>query len=175
MAVVIDATAGGTTANSYATLAEADTYFESKAYSSAWDAKTDAEKNTLLVDATRMIDYLFDFNGTITNTSPRQALKWPRTGAYDCESILIDADTIPDNVKYAQFEQALYLTAVEATQTSNIKYEEASVGKGAVKAKFNMYYTAQQLGNAVLDYLRCLGKPVSSVSGGIKNLTLLRS
>ena len=56
MAATIDATLKGTSANSYVTLAEANTYFETVPDSSTWDNKTDDQKNRALISATRWID-----------------------------------------------------------------------------------------------------------------------
>ena len=56
MAATIDATIKGASANSYVTLAEANTYFETVPDSSTWTNKTDDQKNRSLISATRWID-----------------------------------------------------------------------------------------------------------------------
>lgn len=104
------ATVGASTANAYDTLANANTYFASGDHPkySTWNALTDAEKTSYLIQATRQIDAL-KINGpkyttTATSGVPDQALKFPRAVDYD------DGTTfIPVRVKHAMFEQALFL------------------------------------------------------------------
>ncbi len=58
MAATINANISGTTSNSYVTLAEANSYFETVPDSSTWTNKTDDQKNRALIAATREIDNL---------------------------------------------------------------------------------------------------------------------
>ena len=56
MAATINATLKSETANSYVTLTEANSYFETVPDSSTWTNKTDDQKNRALISATRWID-----------------------------------------------------------------------------------------------------------------------
>ena len=56
MAIVLDATVGGSSANSYCTRAEGDTYHEAHLYATAWTGATSGNKDAALVWATRMLD-----------------------------------------------------------------------------------------------------------------------
>ena len=67
---------GRTDANSYATAAEADAYFEGHLYASAWTAATATTKASALVMATRLVDSQYQFNGFRAHDT--QALQWPR-------------------------------------------------------------------------------------------------
>ena len=58
MAATINATIKSENANSYVTLAEANSYFETVPDSSTWTNKTDDQKNRALISATREIDNL---------------------------------------------------------------------------------------------------------------------
>ena len=75
MAATINATLKSETANSYVTLAEANSYFETVPESSTWTDKTDDQKNRSLISATRWIDG-FVFYGDRCDSG--QALKFPR-------------------------------------------------------------------------------------------------
>jgi hypothetical protein len=75
VAAVIDATLSGASANSYVTLAQANTYFETVPDSSTWTSKTDDQKNRALISATGWLDGLTYYGDRCTTT---QALKWPR-------------------------------------------------------------------------------------------------
>jgi hypothetical protein len=63
-------------ANSYASVADGDSYFEAHLYASVWTAATSGTKAAALVMATRLVDSQFQFHGFRANET--QALQWPR-------------------------------------------------------------------------------------------------
>lgn len=108
MAVVIDATAGSASANSFITLAAATTYLEGRLNSSAWTSATTDETNRALVEATRELTLL---PWQSTRTDDTQALAWPRFGVVDPDAsssgFYFDSTEIPQRVKDATCELAL--------------------------------------------------------------------
>ena len=102
MAATITATLSSASANSYVTLAEANTYFETVPDSSTWTNKTDDQKNRALIAATRWID-TFVFYGDRCDNG--QALKFPRNN-YKVDDVELACTSIPSNIKYAQYELA---------------------------------------------------------------------
>ncbi len=124
MAVTIDATAGGADANSYITLAEADTFVEAMISSSdvsKWTTGNDDSRNRALTAAAQRLDRERFLGARATDT---QALQWPRTGVRKPDTYVNTyasgfpfrisddyfTDTeIPDQVKRAQVEMAVYL------------------------------------------------------------------
>lgn len=108
----VDATVGGASANSYALVADADTYFDERLHATAWTGATADDKARALIWATRMLDDL-DWLGSAAATT--QALRWPRTGVYDRENDLISSSVIPDDIKEALYEQALQLIGSDLT------------------------------------------------------------
>lgn len=99
------ATAGSATANSYATVAEGDTYFDERVQATNWTGEADADvKERALIMATRRIDTL-RFEGS--KSASGQALKWPRIDAFDDNGDEYATDAVPTIVKHATFEQAL--------------------------------------------------------------------
>ncbi len=96
MAVTIDATIGGASSNSYATLAQADTFHESNLYSSDWDDATDDQKNRGLVMATRMLDDFFDWLGGAVGAT--QALLWPRIDVPNHFGVEYGSDELPEEL-----------------------------------------------------------------------------
>ena len=139
MAATITATLKSATANSYVTLAEADTYFETTPESSTWDNKTDDQKNRALIAATRWIDSLI-FEGD--RCDENQALKWPRNN-YHVDRVELTCSAIPNNIKYAQYELARALAndtdAITGTTGKDGNFEEVRLGDIQVK-----YNTASQ-------------------------------
>lgn len=83
-------------ATSYATIVEAQSYFDARLHTEAWDEADDATRDKALCQATRIIDRL-NFLGC--KTEENQALQFPRDGDTD----------IPDDIKSATDELALAL------------------------------------------------------------------
>ena len=151
MAATIDATIKGASANSYVTLAEANTYFETVPDSSTWTDKTDDQKNRALISATRWID-TFVYQGD--RCDENQALKFPRTN-YQVDRVELSCSTIPLNIKYAQYELARALANDTNAMTGNlgtdgnfsevklgdieVKYNTASQGTGSVNNILDVY------------------------------------
>ena len=107
MPVTIVETAGSATANSYVTLAEADSFMEGRLNASTWETDaSDDDKNRGLVEATRQISRL-GYGGRRTDST--QVLSWPRQFAFDPDSPVQDYFTntvIPQRVKDATMELA---------------------------------------------------------------------
>jgi hypothetical protein len=136
MALTIDATAGGTSANCYCTLAEAQAYHESRLHSlTTWEAADDGEEKTpALIWATRLLDDLVNWIGT--KTSDDQALRWPRSYVYDIDGVQIGADTVPNWLKEATAEFAYHLLGEDLTIDSNrdlMGFEQVKIGPLMVK------------------------------------------
>ena len=133
MAATITATLKSATANSYVTLAEANTYFETVPDSTTWANKTDDQKNRALISATRWLDGL-NFYGDRCDES--QALKWPRNN-YHVDDVELACTSIPTNIKYAQYELARALAnetdAITGNKGTDGNYEEVKIGDMAVK------------------------------------------
>jgi hypothetical protein len=111
-------------ATSYVTLAYADGYFAIDINASAnWSALVDADKEKYLMAATRILDQKVRWKGVkVDETS---ALRWPRSGVYDRDNILIDDTEIPDQLKEVVCEMAKYL----------LSGEDPTVGIGAEAIK----------------------------------------
>ena len=133
MAATINATIKSETANSYVTLAEANSYFETVPDSSTWTNKTDDQKNRALISATREIDNLVFYGDRCDED---QALKFPRTN-YQVDRVELSCSTIPLNIKYAQYELARALAndtdAITGTTGKDGNFEEVTLGDLRVK------------------------------------------
>lgn len=93
-------------ANSYATEAEADDYFEDRGQTTAWDAITD--KEGALVRGSSYIEAMYGSRWPGTRLNGRgQALGWPREDGLDQSGEEIAENAVPVEVKYAAFEAAL--------------------------------------------------------------------
>lgn len=114
MALVVEDGSVVTGANSYVSLAYADSYFEiDEGFFTTWDAMDDATKEARLRWATRILDQKVVWKGTKTlETSP---LRWPRTGVYDREGDLIDAAEMPEQLLQVTLELAKFLETTNPT------------------------------------------------------------
>ena len=151
MAATINATVKGENANSYVTLTEANSYFETVPDSTTWDNKTVDQKNRALIAATRWIDS-FVYYGNRCDDG--QALKFPRNN-YQVDGVELACSKIPVNIKYAQYELARALANDTDAMTGNVgtngniveaklgdlavKYNTSSQGTGSVNNVLDVY------------------------------------
>ncbi len=149
MAATIIATLKSETANSYVTLTEANSYFETVPDSSTWTDKTDDQKNRALISATRWID-TFVFQGDRCDED--QALKFPRTN-YQIDRVELSCSTIPLNIKYAQYELARALANDTDAMTGNTGTDGnfSEVKLGDIEVKYNTASQGTGLVNNILD------------------------
>jgi len=118
--MALDATLKGASANSYASRANANTYFGDRlGVATTWDGASDASKDASLVMSTRYLDNMM-YRGERTTTT--QKLSFPRQFLPDPDSTAVfwgqqlrlrtdyfDVDTIPDRVLFATYELAFRL------------------------------------------------------------------
>ena len=149
MAATINATVKGENANSYVTLTEANTYFETVPDSSTWTNKTDDQKNRALISATRWIDTLVFYGDRCDDG---QSLKFPRNN-YQVDGVELACSTIPLNIKYAQYELARALANDSEAMTGNVgtdgNIEEVKLGD--IQVKYNIQSQGTGSVNNVLD------------------------
>jgi hypothetical protein len=105
MALVVEDGTGIATANSYVTVAEADTYFTDRSEES-WAATTES-KEAALIKATDYVEtrWIEKYRGRVEFPDTPQALGFPRLDLYTKQGTLISG--IPTNLKKAIFEYAL--------------------------------------------------------------------
>jgi hypothetical protein len=124
MAITIDATVGGASANSYLTLSDANDLIDGLVQNDdvvAWADATDDQKNRALYTAAQRIDRERFLGARADND---QALQWPRDGVRKPDTYQRTYTTgfpfrltedyyttteIPDQIKKAQAELAVYL------------------------------------------------------------------
>jgi len=149
VAATIDATIKGANANSYVTLTEANSYFETVSSSSTWTDKTDDQKNRSLIESTRWIDTLV-FYGDRCDSG--QALKFPRNN-YQVDGVELSCSTIPQNIKYAQFELARALAndtgAITDTTGKDGNFSEVKLGD--IEVKYNTDSQGSGAVNNIMD------------------------
>lgn len=131
MAFVVENGTGLTTANSFASVAAADTYHTDRG-NTAWAALDNAVKQNLLIKAT---DYLmnsavFPWKGTAKTAT--QALVWPRTGVIETNGLAVADNAVPYKVMLATADLALIantttLQPVGTTAAAGVKRRKVDV------------------------------------------------
>jgi hypothetical protein len=122
MAITIDATVGGASANSYLTLAAAQALIDGMVENddvTAWATATTDQKNRALYSATQRLDRERYLGARATDT---QALQWPRTGVRKPDTYIntysigfpfkITTDYFTDTEIPVQIQQAQVVLAV---------------------------------------------------------------
>jgi hypothetical protein len=117
---------GKVDANSYASAADGDAYFDGHLYATAWTGASTANKEKALVFATRLIDGGYQFNGFRAHDD--QALQWPRERCPDPDKGLeaisaliaflgnfLEGNVVPKGVKDATCEMARELLLADRT------------------------------------------------------------
>jgi hypothetical protein len=129
MTIVVENGTGLADAVSYASAADADTYWLSEA-DETWSGFSTAEKEIALVRATREIEALYSARFIGQRNSTAQALSWPRTNAVDRDGLLREGE-VPAPVALATIELAR-TTATEDPRTtadvSDVASETIKVG-----------------------------------------------
>ena len=118
---------GGATADSYVTVAEADTYMSQKRrYANIWTAMNTGQKEDSLRQAALEIDYLAVYKGNKYFDVPEgnkdyQAREFPRNYQEGGSSNNSGDKYIPIRVKEAQIEQALWIETRGPNSSPDLK------------------------------------------------------
>lgn len=128
MAFTVEDGTGIAGANSYASIADADTYFADRG-TGTWTG-SDAVKEGALIRATAYIDATYRFVGIIVDRT--QALAWPRYEAYDREGRILSG--VPAAVIGATCELALYALSKPLTTvvTGQERIKSVQAGRAGV-------------------------------------------
>jgi len=119
--------------DSYADIADADTYHLGRLHNDEWLNASTATKEAALKWATRMLDAL-SWEGQKTDSN--QALKWPRTYVYDDNGDQLDTATIPQFLIDATSEYAFQLIKSDRESDSDSQ-GISEVKAGEVEVVFN--------------------------------------
>jgi hypothetical protein len=185
---------GKSDANSYASVAEGDAYFEAHLYASAWTAADAGTKASALVMATRLVDTQFQFNGYKAHES--QALQWPRERCVDPDrnavtsslqspilSSFVASSEVPRGVRYAVCEMARELLILDRTaappgegissqQTSQSSHDAS----GGSSSQTTTSYSKEDLRPVISRVAQAmLGKYGALIQGGSGSVRLVRA
>lgn len=149
MPLTLIATAGSSTANTYADIDTANAHFEGRTFATTWTDATDDTKGAALVQATQILDRL-EWRGYKVNST--QALRWPRSGVLDQDGYEVDWDTIPSWLERATAELAMALMATDRTGDTADDYKRIKVGP--IELDVNTAQVGQLIPAHVLSIIR---------------------
>jgi hypothetical protein len=127
--VALVSTLGGTTSNSYVTLADATAYFVDRLDSSAWSDASIRQQQNALIMATMRLEAETYVGSKAYYT---QRLQWPRYSTFDRDGIVYDYLTIPGIVQQATCELALALLREPALYESSGLEQFVNVKLGSI-------------------------------------------
>ena len=161
MPLTIIATAGAVDANSYCTLAEAETYFESRLHDTDWSGAVTADKNAALVWATSVLDSAMNWYGWAMSES--QALRFPRSGLMTPDRYSVTSVAIPSFLKKATAEFAMWLIKEDRMADSDtMGFKQIAVG--SIQITTDKFDRKSTIPKAVWDIVRPYGSKYSSSS-----------
>lgn len=171
--MAIDSTVGGNSANSYISEAEAVAYFSGRLNADSYTGATAEVQERALRTATVFLDSRIRWIGDIKDQTTPQSLAWPRV--YDInadtpEDILVLGQAIPQDLKNAQAELALYLLNEDEPSESN---SLDAIKVGNLSIDFNEFKTEQLIPDTIWSMVSYLGKRISP-RDMVKAVTLSR-
>jgi len=140
MALIVEDGTGLSTAESYLSETDADTYWSNRG-DATWAAATTAAKEESLRRATQYLDASFNWIGVIKSTT--QALNWPRAAAYDREDRSL-ADQVPTLVEQACAELAKEALSGALIATVSRDDRAKRVKAGSVEVEFEGGVSSQK-------------------------------
>jgi len=154
--------------NTYATLAESNTYLGDSIDSGNWDFLGDDDKTKALISAFRLLEKQ-SYSGT--KTDPLQTAAFPRTGL-SCHGAAVDSVTVPEDVESAQIELAYALSQDPTLATqANTGTNEKRLQAGSASIEFfnstdgSGGYLASRFPANVQELLNCDLASSSSTAG----------
>lgn len=167
--LVVEDGTGLAGANSYITAVEALAILDVKPTQlAAFSALAPTEQDNYLIWASDWLDDYMDWKGT--KSVDASGLRWPRCGVYDRDGLLLSETTIPEQLKQAVAETAVWLIGNDAAgsggDASNLPEGIKRVKADVVEVEFfETGASDSQSGSDLLPVnirflLRALGSPI---------------
>lgn len=162
---------GAANANSYVTVAEADSYFGDAFGKSLWAPASSDQRSALVITASRTLDQYIEWAGQ--KATEYQAMEWPRSGVYDRFGKMYDDDVVPTTVKYATFELAYYILENGGLSFSNQTIDTVKVG--SIEVDFTPRSVDSGIPKFIENMIGNLGSPIMVDGNSAYNVKLVRS
>lgn len=137
MALIVEDGTGKSDAEAFASVAYADTYHAARSTAATWTARTTAEKEQDLREATDYLEAMYRNRWPGDRRTKDQSLAWPRANAYDTDDYLVASDSVPTEVQDATAEAAGVLAGGESLLVDEARKDRAIREKvGPIEREF---------------------------------------
>ena len=162
--MAINATAKSTTADSWLTLAEADSYHAGRLFNSEWTLATDEQKEIALKWSSKLLN-LLSWKGYPTDSD--QAQSQPRIDLKDRDGYAINKDVVYQDMKDACAEYAWVLLKSDTTKESDTT-GISRIKVAVIELDINSIEKKKKIPTNVMDYIKpwVLNYSTSSVGKG---------
>jgi hypothetical protein len=109
-----------------------------------------------------------------SRVSDTQNLAFPRKNLRDKHGRKYADNVIPDKIKFAQFEQALYCNTNSVMLPSILTQGFREAKLDTMSIKLDKDFVPQKLSYDVVDFLELFGEVDSAVSGGVSTVNVVR-
>ena len=167
----LDVTVGGESSNSYGTVEELRAYFMSRSEAAEFTAMSDDVLVARLIQAALINDTLLTPYGVLASNS--QSLLFPRKNLKDKHGRVYAEAVIPDKIKYAQFEQALYCHTNNIMMPSILTQGFVEAKLDVMSIKLDKDFVPKKLSYDAVDYLSLFGE-VSSGGNDMNIISVVR-
>ena len=147
---------GGETSNSYGTLDELKAYFAHRDEAASLLAEDDSVLIARMIQATLINDTVLKAYGSLV--SDEQSLEFPRKELVDKHGRSYADDIIPEKIKYAQFEQALYLYSNDISVPSILTQGFSMAKLDVMQIKLDKDFVPKKLSYDAIDFLELFGE-----------------
>lgn len=177
MALIVEDGTGMEDAQSFISVADADTYHVARGNQS-WAGASTEQKEQALIRATSYIDAKYGRRWAGSRTYGRdQALSWPRSDVIDGDGIEIEDDEIPREVRDATAEVALRELLSPGSLTPDVVPSERVVSEtvGPISTKYADPGDAVEAVTPQIPYVEQLLENLIESQGGSGSVFVLRA
>lgn len=164
-------TVGASDANSYVTVAEADSYFSDSFGRSLWLQTTQANREAAVITASRYLDQYMTWIGQKSTSD--QSMEWPRINTFDKTGRPYANDIVPGPVKFAAFELAYFI--VENGGLSFASQTVDRVKVGPVDVEFSQNSVDEGIPSFVENLVAHIGSSDVAGRSAARSVRLIRS
>lgn len=165
-------TVGGEDSNSYGTLEELKNYFAHRTEAASFLEQEDDVLIARLIQAAFINDTLLTPYGK--RVSDSQSLSFPREGLFDKHGRKYSNSVIPDKIKFAQFEQALYCATNNIMLPSILTQGFSEAKLDVMSIKLNKDFVPRKLSYDAVDFLSLFGEVDASFGGDVNIINVTR-
>lgn len=162
---------GDPTANSYVTVAEADSYFSDSFGRSLWAQTSSGDREAAVITASRYLDQYMTWMGH--RSTSEQAMEWPRIDTFDKTGRPYPTNIVPGPVRFATFELAYYI--VENGGLSFAPQNIDRVKVGPVDVEFTKNSVDEGIPSFVENLVAHIGWSDVAGPGSARSVRLIRS